>query len=401
MAVADALQKFSLPFAEEDEQRLLALAGDSRLLLGAIKSLLLTNALSYDDIVREFQAQQDGTDQTTLMLQQALYALSAGECAPLYALCVVLSQASEPLSEKDLSAVWQYLPFPEAGPDAEDLLLILLRLNFVEMTTKSGAPKFQLNQEVKAEVLRRLSPEDSVSANIAFVHFYSNQTGNDDERTQKWQRHLIAAGLHREAVQLAAAYAPALMKAEKTEAALALLRAAIPLANALNEEVELFLRHQLATGAAKLMRFDDAIAELSIIAEKLRQAGNTAAEFAVRHQLSSALAAKGDYANALTGFQDLMQKQYDHHNPSGVATAAAQVGLVALAMQNTKLAVEHFYIAKRLSEQLSEFEQKVNTQNWEFLREQLGEEEFLRHFSDIRLSAESYCETLLSQSKSG
>lgn len=400
MAVADALQKFSLPFSEEDEQRLLSLAGESRLLLGAIKSLLLTNTLSYDDIEREVQTQKATTNGAATLLQRALEALSVGDYAPLYALCVVLSQAIEPLSEKDLDAVWRYLPFPETYPEAEDLLLMLLRLNFAEMTAKSGAPKFQLNEQVKTQILNRLSAEDCVSANVAFAHFYSNQTGNDDERAQKWQKHLIAAGLHREAVQLAAAYAPALIKAEKTEAALALLRTAIPLANALNEEVELFLRHQVATGSAKLTRFDDAIAELSTIAEKLRQAGNTAAEFATRHQLSSALAAKGDYASALTGFQDLMRKQYDHRNPSGVATAAAQVGLVALAMQNAKLAVEHFYIAKRLSEHLSEFEQKVNAQNWAFLREQLGEEEFSRHFSDIRLSAEAYCDALLSRSKS-
>lgn len=216
----------------------------------------------------------------------------------------------------------------------------------------------------------------------------------------KWQHHLIAAGLHKEAVQLAAAYSPALMKADKTEVALTLLSAAIPLAASLNEEVELFLRHQLATGSAKLTRFDTAIAELNVIVEKLQKAGNTAAEFAARHQLNSALAAKGDYAGALAGFQDLMQKQYAHRNPSGVATAAAQIGLVALAMQNRKLAVEHFYIAKCLSEKLTEFEQKINDQNWEFLKEQIGEAEFSQYFSAIQLSVEKYCEALLAQANS-
>jgi hypothetical protein len=129
----------------------------------------------------------------------------------------------------------------------------------------------------------------------------------------------------------------------------------------------------------------------------LQKAGNTAAEFAARHQLSSALAAKGDYASALAGFQDLMQKQYAHRNLSGVATAAAQIGLVALAMHNTKLAVEHFYIAKRLSEKLTEFEQKINNQNWEYLREQIDETEFSQHFSAIQSSADKYCDALLTQ----
>ncbi len=400
MAIADTLQKFLLPFSEDDERQLATLAGKSPLLLGAIKSLLLTNTVSYDDLVRELQASAESDDLTTQWLRRALSSLSTGEYVPLYALCVVLSQATEPLSEKELDTIWKSIPFPEPYPDGEDVLLMLLRLNFVELSTKSSAPKFQLHSAVKAEILRRLSPEDCTSANLAFAQLYSNQTGNDDTRVPKWQHHLIAAGLHKEAVQLAAAYSPALMKADKTEAALTLLSAAIPLAASLNEEVELFLRHQLATGSAKLMRFDTAIAELSVIVEKLQKAGNTAAEFAARHQLSSALAAKGDYASALASFQDLMQKQYAHRNPSGVATAAAQIGLVALAMQNTKLAVEHFYIAKRLSEKLTEFEQKINSQNWEFLKEQMDEAEFSQHFSAIQLSVEKYCEALLAQANS-
>lgn len=182
MASTDTLQKFLLPFSEDDEKRLASLAGNSKLLLGAIKSLLLTNTVSYDELASELQAGAAQNELEVQLLRRALGSLSVGEYVPLYALCVVLSQATEPLSEKELDAVWKSIPFPEPYPDGEDLLLMLLRLNFVELSTKSSAPKFQLYSAVKAEILRRLSQEDCTSANLAFAQFYSNQTGNDDTR---------------------------------------------------------------------------------------------------------------------------------------------------------------------------------------------------------------------------
>jgi hypothetical protein len=45
---------------------LLPFAGKSPLLLGAIKSLLLTNTVSYDDFVRELQAPAESDDLTRL-----------------------------------------------------------------------------------------------------------------------------------------------------------------------------------------------------------------------------------------------------------------------------------------------------------------------------------------------
>lgn len=389
-----ALSKFAQPFAEEDEAQLTELARGSKVLLGALKTLLLTETIPADTLWAECASAADIAQLTEQQLEKALTALTKEELVPLYALCVVLSQATEALSEKELETVWRHLSFPDSFPCAEELLYMLLRLHFVEVDTTQRSPKFVLNAMVREYVLRRLSAEDRINANTAFAIFYANQSNPSEHQLLRHQHHLIAAQLHKEAVQLAAAYAPMLMKAEKTETALQLLRAAVPLAETLNEEVELFLRHQLATGAAKLLQFETAIEQLALIATKLQKAGNTAAEYAARYQLSSALAAKGEYAAALAGFQELMQKQAAHRNLSGVASAAAQVGLVALALKEAALAVEHFYIAKQLSESLSEFEQKVSQQNWEFLKEELGEAEFEKQFLAVRARAEAFCQAL-------
>ncbi|MDW8467575.1 MAG: hypothetical protein RML35_15880 [Chloroherpetonaceae bacterium] len=394
MPTAAALHKFSLPFAEDDEARLLELARGSKLILGALKTLLLTNSCSEVELSAECQSISDTGTLSQRLLEQALAALTKEEFTPLYALCVVLSQATEPLSEKELETVWRQLAFPASFPSAEELLYMLLPLHFIEVDTHHRAPKFRLNAAVRAEVLKRLSEEDRINANTAFAIFYSNLQNPTDSQLLKHQHHLIAAKLHKEAVQLAAAYSPALMKADKTETALQLLQAAIPLAESLSEEVALFLRHQLATGSAKLAQYEVAIEQLTVIATRLQKAGNTAAEYAARYQLNSALAAKGDYAAALTGFQELMQKQAEHKNMSGVAAAAAQVGLAALALHDAERAVEHFYIAKRLSEKLSDMEQKISEQNWSFLREELGSSTLNKHLAAVQARAEAFCRAL-------
>ncbi|KER10297.1 MAG: hypothetical protein HY22_05270 [[Candidatus Thermochlorobacteriaceae] bacterium GBChlB] len=389
MSTLETTARFFPALSRDEEQPLIHRFG-SRLAFGAAYALAATEQLSLQEVEARYASLNDDT------LSKALTALAASaDFAPLYSLSVLMSQATVPLSEKDLDSLWTRLPFPDSYPSScDDLLLILLRLGFVEPDESCSEPKYRLNDRVKHIVLRYLSDADMKSANMTFASFYNDSKQLDQERVPKWHHHLIAAGLYTEATQLITAYSQAFIRANLFQTAFDMLDKTLSSATNIDQNIALFLRHQLATASIALENYPRAIKEMKTVSEAMAAAGNQAGAIATAHQLAAVYAMNGDDDLAMRGFQGVMRAHEAVKNISGVAAAAAQIGMLALTMNNPALAVEHFYIAKRLSETLSADEKNISEQNWAYLQEQLGADEFGRLFSSQKLSAERYCETL-------
>ncbi len=390
MSTLETTARF-FPVLSHDEEHTLIRRFGSRLAFGVARALAATEHLSLQEAEAQYASLNDET------LSKALTTLAASaEFAPLYSLSVLMSQAIESLSEDNLNSLWRRLPFPDDYPSScDDILLALLRLGFVEPDESCSEPRYRLNERVKQIVLRYLSNADMTSANTTFASFYNDSKQPDQERVPKWHHHLIAAGLYPEATQLITAYSQAFIRANLFQTAFDMLGKTLSAATNIDQNIALFLRHQLATASIALENYPRAIEEMKIVSEAMAAAGNQAGAIATAHQLAAVYAMNGDYDLAMRGFQGVMRAHEAAKNISGVAAAAAQIGMLALTTNNAAFAVEHFYIAKRLSETLSADEKHVSEQNWAYLQEQLGADEFGRLFSSQKPSAERYCEALL------
>lgn len=383
------LRTFAVDFDDDAKDLLLQFTRNDPFAVGLCTAYLSANPDCILDLAKDFEQDFDGA--LSSLVERVLAILLSDSPPVLYATCVLLSQCDEPFSEKILDGIWKGMPWDEGYPSSiASALSTLARVSFV----KKDSSGIFLDEHIKRSILWKLSDADKQSACVSISNYFAQCKLPDEEKIPKAHYYLKKAGLIKEALQLAIAYSTAFVKEAKFDAARSLISSELSDQSNFGEELRVFLLHQLSVIDFNLKRFDDAIHSLREVVQELSHGSNLAGKLAAQSQLANLYAIKGETDAARREFESVLSEHEAQHNLSGIVSICAQLGMLAFEQKDMPTAVEKFYIAKTLSANLSQDEQKICLLNWEYLRSELGEARLNELHALIKADADTYTRRL-------
>lgn len=387
------IRTFAVDFDDDANALLLQFTRNDPFAIGLCTAYLSENPDSILDLAHDFD--RDFESALSSLVERVLTMLLSDSPPVLYAICVLLSQCDSPFSEKILDGIWKGMPWDASYPPSiASTLSTLARVSFVKSSTSGLA----LDEHIKRSILWKLSDADKQSACVSISNYFAQSQSPDDEKIPKAHHYLKKAGLVKEALQLAIAYSTTFVKEEKFDAARRLISSELSDRATYDKELRVFLLHQLSVIDFNLQRFDDAIASIREVVQELSHGNNLAGKLAAQSQLANLYALNGDFNAARREFESVLSDYEKHHHRSGIVSICAQLGMMAFEQNNLPLAVERFYIAKVLSADLSENEQKICRLNWEYLLSELGEARLNDFHALIKADADAYLQRIRAHS---
>ncbi len=379
------LRTFAVDFDDDAKDLLLQFTRNDPFAVGLCTAYLSEHPDCILDLAEEFER---GFDSAVSSLVERVLTMLLSDSPPvLYATCVLLSQCDEPFSEKILDGIWKGMPWDATYPSSiTSPLSSLARVSFV----KSDASGIFLDEHIKRSILWKLSEADKQSACVSISNYFAQSKLPDEEKIPKAHHYLKKAGLIKEALQLAIAYSTAFVKEEKFDAARRLISSELSDMSNFDKELRVFLLHQLSVIDFNLQRFDDAITSIREVVEELSHGNNLAGKLAAQSQLANLYAMQGNTDAARREFESVLSEHEKHHNLSGIVSICAQLGMMAFEQKNLPIAVERFYIAKTLSANLTQNEQKICQLNWEYLQNELGASRLQELLLLVKPKADAY-----------
>ncbi len=376
---------FEVDFDDDAKALLLQFTRNDPFAVGLCTAYLSEHPDSILELAQEFE--QDFESALSSLVERVLAMLLSDTPPVLYATCVLLSQCDEPFSEKILDRIWKGMAWEANYPASiVPVLETLARASFV----KSDASGISLDEHIKRSILWKLSDADKQSACVSIANYFAQCKLPDEEKIPKAHHYLKKAGLIKDALQLAIAYSTAFVKAGKFNAARHLISSELSERSSFDKELRVFLLHQLSVIDFNLQRFDDAIASIREVIKELSEGDNLAGKLAAQSQLANLYAMKGDIDAAYREFESVLKTQEQHHNFSGIVAARAQLGMLDYERKNLLQAVEHFYVARTLSQSLSDSEKQICRLNWEYLQNELGEARRDELLAAVKPHADAY-----------
>jgi tetratricopeptide (TPR) repeat protein len=365
------MRDFNIDFAPDASALLADFTKRNAFHIGLCTAFLSENPESLLDLETQFRDNPVQVEQ--MLISEALNLLLQDSPPALYALSVVMSQLSEPCSQKEIQQIWTLLgvqsPFPA---EVKPMLESLWRIAFL----KSDDENFVLRSEIQTALEARLSADDKQSANVAISNFYNQSELPIGGKTRKAFHHLAKAGMLREAMNLAIAYSTEFSRTGDLESAKNLVVAALDYQSLLDSNLRIFLRHQLSAICFRLGDMIGAVNALESVVDDLKKTDNLAGRLSAEQQLAGLYAAQGRYDAAIEKYESVFAEHVAYKNTAGIAATATQEGMIYFQQKHFSEAVEKFYLAKLLSASLSDDEKNISRLNWEYLKSELDDQTF-------------------------